>query len=264
MWTISLQCILLVTLAMSSYSSTVMSSPMMPDHGGSHDDHAAKPSVASAPDAAAFTNAGHNHANCHDSAMANSNNVRTLVKRGLFDGLMPPVPGAPIASQQAPAGGQDFLSNFANQAQQVLATQQLLQSAQSLLSGGPNGAASQAMAAPQQAMQTAQATSARALEGAAQTAQAGQTGIRAALTELGQGLQRLTQTNPNLVPEVKSIYQRVSSTLSSASPSAPNPNNPLNITPAKNSEQLADNLGKVIGIQPAQPQPLYPNLMGGI
>lgn len=88
----------------------------------------------------------------------------------------------------------------------------------------------------QQALQSAQSGVQQSTQQAANV----QSGLQAALTEMVQGLQRIAMTNPSLLPEVKNLYQSVSSRLSSAgaTPSGP-------IVPAKNGEQLADNIAKV-------------------
>lgn len=77
-----------------------------------------------------------------------------------------------------------------------------------------------------------------AQQGVAAT-QSTQKGLQAALTEMIQGVQRIAMNNPLLLPEVKNLFQSVSSRLSSATPGG------NQITPAKNADQLVDNLGKV-------------------
>lgn len=71
--------------------------------------------------------------------------------------------------------------------------------------------------------------------------QSTQKGLQAALTEMIQGVQKIAMNNPMLLPEVKNLFQSVSSRLSSATPGS----NSNQITPAKNADQLVDNLGKV-------------------
>lgn len=94
--------------------------------------------------------------------------------------------------------------------------------------------------------QSVQQAAQQAQQQTAQAAQSAQGGIQAALTEIGQGLQRIATNNPSLLPDVKNLYQSVSSKLSTASTSvvqaAPTSSA---IMPATNSEQLADNLAKM-------------------
>lgn len=81
-----------------------------------------------------------------------------------------------------------------------------------------------------------------------QAAQSAQGGIQSALSEIGAGLQRIAANNPTLLPDVKNLYQSVSSKLSSAQTSvaqATNPQPSSSITPAKNADELVDNLAKV-------------------
>lgn len=44
-----------------------------------------------------------------------------------------------------------------------------------------------------------------------------ESGFKAALSEIGQGLQKIAANNPSLVPDVKNLYESVSSKLSVAS-----------------------------------------------
>lgn len=53
----------------------------------------------------------------------------------------------------------------------------------------------------------------------ASAAKSAQGGIQSALTEIGQGLQNMARNNPNLLPDIKNLYQSVSAKLSSASTS---------------------------------------------
>lgn len=130
--------------------------------------------------------------------------------------------------------------------------------------GAPNATAStgQLLSQLTELARATQERSAKALSGAQQTnqevaavaSQNAQGGIQAALSEIGQGLQRIAANNPSLLPDVKSLYQSVSTKLSSASSSAGQaaeaaaaaaPTN-LQMAPAKSGgEQLADSLAKL-------------------
>lgn len=67
-----------------------------------------------------------------------------------------------------------------------------------------------------------------------QATQGAQTGIQSALAELGASVQRLASNNPNLLPDLRNLYQSVSSKLMSSSP-------------ASGQQQFANNLAKAAG-----------------
>lgn len=157
---------------------------------------------------------------------------------------------------------------FNTNPQQAAAQSQLQQAFQpgqppaSPLSGIPSAA--QVMGELSELIRSTQDRSAKAVSGAFQpmaaaseqmsqqsaaAASQAQGGIQSALQDIGKGLQRIAMNNPMLLPDVKNLYQTVSSKLSSASNSVAQTVNPgatsAAITPAKTSDQLADNLAKV-------------------
>lgn len=74
----------------------------------------------------------------------------------------------------------------------------------------------------------------------ATAARQAQGGIQSALTEMGQGLMKMASNNPNLLPDIKNLYQSVSTKLSSASTSVAQA-----AGPQKNgAEQFAEQLAK--------------------
>lgn len=84
-------------------------------------------------------------------------------------------------------------------------------------------------------LQTAQQSSAAA-------AQEAQGGIQSALKEIGLGLQKIATNNPSLIPDVKNLYQSVSSKLSAASSSV----SQAAIPGKSNADQISDSLSKSI------------------
>lgn len=98
------------------------------------------------------------------------------------------------------------------------------------------------------AQQQVQSGAQQALQSSQQQIQQTQGGIQSALAEIGTGLQKIAMNNPSLLPDIKNLYSSVSSKLSSASSSITQPASfPSSgpIVPAKNGDQLIDNLGKV-------------------
>lgn len=186
--------------------------------------------------------------------------------------------------QQPASDPLSFISNLGQQAEKIQSSAKMFSS---LFSSGPTSpqqanAASQLQqafqpqAAAQQSAQPSPATLMSQLsemvratqdrsmklasdttQNANQVAQAGQQqaqqaqgGIQSALTEIGQGLSKIAMNNPSLLPDIKNLYSSVSSKLSSASSSIPQPGaqsfpSQGPIVPAKNGDQLVDNLAKV-------------------
>lgn len=164
------------------------------------------------------------------------------------------MPSAPAAPANGGLGG--FLSNIGPQVDQVKAFSSLFNfagPAQPAAQPAASPSASQIISQVSELVRATQDRNAKAAAGAQQEAanqsasavQSAQTGLQAALTEMVQGIQKLAATNPNLLPEVKSLYSNVSSKLSSSATSlSPQPMSSA-ITPAKSADQLADNLAKV-------------------
>lgn len=156
----------------------------------------------------------------------------------------------PQTSEKSSNGIVKYLSELGQQAQQAQAIQQLLsaagasgsqqqpqsnplaaigQSASSSSSSGIQGVA-QMMKQLTDLIKSTQERNARVLETSQRSLESGnqqtmevarsaQGGIQSALSEMGQGLQRLAANNPNLLPDIKNLYQAVSARLSSATSS---------------------------------------------
>lgn len=161
------------------------------------------------------------------------------------------------------AGGNNFLGFLSDLGPQVDRVKQFSSIFSSVTGSGPQQAgsqqapssgasASQVLSQLSELMRSSQTRSSQALAGAPQQAQqvaqqgvlasqSAQSGLGAALMEMVQGLQRIAMNNPMLLPEVKNLYSSVSSRLSSTTNSLNNGQ----ITPAKNADQLVDNLSKV-------------------
>lgn len=111
------------------------------------------------------------------------------------------------------------------------------------LQSSPGSSATQLLTQLGDLMRSSQTGGQQAVQQGLAAAQNTQTGLQAALSEMIQGVQRIALNNPMLLPEVKNLFQSVSSRLSStANQQAPNNNQ---IVPAKNADQLVDNLTKV-------------------
>lgn len=92
-----------------------------------------------------------------------------------------------------------------------------------------------ALADVQQSAQQATQESTQAVQGAS-------TGMAAALSEAVQGLQRIASSNPSLVPEVKNLYQSVSSKLTTTTDS---------LVPKSKEQQVTDQLTKAFSTSPS-------------
>lgn len=87
---------------------------------------------------------------------------------------------------------------------------------------------------------SAQTNLQQAQQSTAQAAQQAQGGIQSALTEIGQGLQKIASNNPNLLPDVKNLYQSVSTKLSSASSSV------SQAVPGSNAQQAQQQISEAL------------------
>lgn len=108
----------------------------------------------------------------------------------------------------------------------------------------PGASATQLLSQLSDLMRSSQTRTPGAQQSGQQIAQNAQSGLTAALSEMVQGVQRIAMNNPMLLPEVKNLFQSVSSRLSSTSNQQQAFNN-NQIVPAKNADQLVDNLTKV-------------------
>lgn len=149
------------------------------------------------------------------------------------------------SSPSTGSGVMKYISDLGQQAQQAQAISQFLQAAGASGSQGPSGgpsgpSGSQSSGGTQVAQVLTQLTdlikstqnrnarlvesSQRSLEATGQqtmdAAKSAQSGFQAAISEMTQGLQKLAANNPNLVPDIKSLYQSVSSKLSPTASSA--------------------------------------------
>jgi len=206
---------------------------------------------------------------------ANMGGPRRLVRRQIsyppLDGEQLSPSGLPQLQPQQQAPTQDaqsgifkFFSDLGPQMERAKMVSSLfggLAPGQQQAGGAPNGAgpansqspfnAVQLMGQLSELIRSTQDRNAKMLESTRRSVeQAGQSantaasqaqgGIQAALAEIGQGLQRMAANNPNLLPDIKSLYQSVSSKLSSASSSVAQA-----ATPQKNgAEQFAEQLAK--------------------
>lgn len=93
-------------------------------------------------------------------------------------------------------------------------------------------------------VRSAQDSSSKLAASSQQQAQQATSGVQSALAEIGQGLQKIAMNNPSLLPDIKNLYSSVSSKLSPAAQPASFPSGGP-IVPAKNGDQLIDNLAKV-------------------
>jgi hypothetical protein len=156
------------------------------------------------------------------------------------------------SSSQSGAGGVlKYLNDLSQQAAQAQAIQQFLTAASDSIAQGGTSAnsagksaasgpsstgtsglstAAQALAQLNELIKSTQDRSARLVESSrrnlessvqqsADTAKEAQTGVQAALNEMRQGLQRLANNNPNLLQDLKNLYQSVAARLSAASSS---------------------------------------------
>ena len=172
----------------------------------------------------------------------------------------------PQLAQQPPAGNpfSSFLSDLGPQVERAKAFSSLFSSQSSSAQQPQQNQMSSALNAAQlmgqlgelvrstqdraakQMEQTSQQVSSVASQqsaAAANAATSAQGGITAALAEIGQGLQKIAANNPSLLPDVKNLYQSVSTKLSSAQSSvAEAAQVPPVLTPKE--QQVSDSLRK--------------------
>lgn len=135
-------------------------------------------------------------------------------------------------------------SSAAQPASSVASAGQLVSSLNDLMRGTQERSAK--TAADMQQMSVNQVNQMnQATEQSVAAASNAQSGIQAALTEIGSGLQRIASNNPSLLPDVKNLYQSVSTKLSQASNSVGVAANPQQ---AQAQAQITDAL-KQSGLQ---------------